>query len=44
LSKTEFSTDEVLGLGRSKSKKYVHNPAIQSEEYFHNSIFRKYWL
>jgi m7GpppX diphosphatase len=22
----------------------VNNPAIQIEEYFHNSIFRKYWL
>lgn len=44
LSKTEFSSDEMLGLGRGKSKKYVHNPAMKAEEYFHNSIFRKYWL
>lgn len=44
LTKTEFTANEVLGLGRNKSKKYDHNPVTKFEEYFHNNIFRKYWL
>jgi hypothetical protein len=37
LSKTEFQTSQVKELGRKLK-------VVSSEEYFHNSIFRKYWL
>ncbi len=36
LSKTEFQEDQVKDLGKNK--------ALEQEEYFHNDIFRKYWL
>ncbi len=46
LSKTEFTPELVLGLGRGTQKRKHHlgNQLVSFEEYFHNTIFRKYFL
>jgi len=36
ISKTEFTNEQVKSFGKIKQFEY--------EEYFHNNIFRKYWL
>jgi len=37
LAKTEFKIDDVKEFGLKRG-------VVNFEEYFHNSIFRKYWL
>ncbi len=36
ISKTEFTNDQVKNFNKIKQ--------FEQEEYFHNDIFRKYWL
>jgi len=44
LSKTEFPVDTMQYLGRNNPVTNKRISASFVEEYFHNDIFRKYWI
>ena len=44
LSKTEFPVDQVQYLGKQNPVTNKRVKATDMEEYFHNDMFRKYWV
>jgi hypothetical protein len=44
LRKVEFKADQVQFIGKQNPETKKRVKSTDQEEYFHNDIFRKYWV